>query len=151
MLKNEISDDRVLPWLYTQDSTNEIYENPETWKKSNPSLGVVKTMAYLDDVMNKSKNDHSTRVTMLCKDFNIKQVDQGAWLTFADLNNESSYSIDSLRGSYAIGGVDLSSTTDLTSSIPAYSKEGWKEIYHSTFLYAIRGSKETNGRRQCSL
>ncbi len=127
MLKNEISDDRVLPWLYTQDSTNEIYENPETWKKSNPSLGVVKTMAYLDDVMNKSKNDHSTRVTMLCKDFNIKQVDQGAWLTFADLNNESSYSIDSLRGSYAIGGVDLSSTTDLTSSILLIQKKDGKK------------------------
>ncbi|MFA5432072.1 MAG: terminase TerL endonuclease subunit [Candidatus Paceibacterota bacterium] len=127
MLKNEISDDRVLPWLYTQDSTNEIYENPETWKKSNPSLGVVKTMAYLDDVMNKSKNDHSTRVTMLCKDFNIKQVDQGAWLTFADLNNESTYSIDSLRGSYAIGGVDLSSTTDLTSSILLIQKKDGKK------------------------
>ena len=127
MLKNEISDDRVLPWLYTQDSTNEIYENPETWKKSNPSLGVVKTMAYLDDVMNKSKNDHSTRVTMLCKDFNIKQVDQGAWLTFADLNNESTYSIDSLRGCYAIGGVDLSSTTDLTSSILLIQKKDGKK------------------------
>ena len=127
MLKNEISEDRVLPWLYTQDSTNEIYENPETWKKSNPSLGVVKTMAYLDDVMNKSKNDHSTRVTMLCKDFNIKQVDQGAWLSFADLNNESIYSIDSLRGSYAIGGVDLSSTTDLTSSILLIQKKDGKK------------------------
>jgi len=127
MLKNEISDDRVLPWLYTQDSTNEIYENPETWKKSNPSLGVVKTMVYLEDVMNKSKNDHSTRVTMLCKDFNIKQVDQGAWLTFADLNNESTYSIDFLRGSYAIGGVDLSSTTDLTSSILLIQKKDGKK------------------------
>jgi len=127
MLKNEISDDRVLPWLYTQDSTNEIYENPETWKKSNPSLGVVKTMAYLEDVMNKSKNDHSTRVTMLCKDFNIKQVDQGAWLTFADLNNESNYSLDFLKGSYAIGGVDLSSTTDLTSSILLIQKKDGKK------------------------
>jgi len=127
MLKNEIYDDRVLPWLYTQDSTNEIYENTETWKKSNPSLGVVKTMAYLEDVMNKSKNDHSTRVTMLCKDFNIKQVDQGAWLSFADLNNEMTYLIDSLRGSYAIGGVDLSSTTDLTSSILLIQKKDGKK------------------------
>ena len=127
MLKNEINDDRVLPWIYTQDSTNEIYENPETWKKSNPSLGVVKTMAYLEDVMNKSKNDHSTRVTMLCKDFNIKQVDQGAWLTFADLNNEVTYSLDSLRGSYAIGGVDLSSTTDLTSCILLIQKKDGKK------------------------
>jgi len=77
--------------------------------------------------MNKSKNDHSTRVTMLCKDFNIKQVDQGAWLTFADLNNEVTYSLDSLRGSYAIGGVDLSSTTDLTSCILLIQKKDGKK------------------------
>ena len=43
MLKGEISDQRVLPWLYTQDSTEEIYEDQATWQKSNPSIGVVKT------------------------------------------------------------------------------------------------------------
>jgi len=117
MLKGEISDERVLPWLYTQDNTQEIYDDSRNWQKSNPSIGVVKLTSYLEDVMNKSKNDHSTRVTMLCKDFNIKQVDQGAWLSFDDLNNESMFEISTLKNSYAIGGVDLSSTTDLTASI----------------------------------
>jgi len=117
MLKGEIQDERVLPWLYTQDSIKEIYEDELTWQKSNPSLGKVKLHSYLHDVMNKSKNDLSTRVTMLCKDFNIKQVDQGAWLSFADLNNELNYDMNFLKDSYAIGGVDLSSTTDLTCSI----------------------------------
>src|SRR3989339_1938563 len=91
MIKGEISDERVLPWLYTQDNTQEIYDDSRNWQKSNPSIGVVKLTSYLEDVMNKSKNDHSTRVTMLCKDFNIKQVDQGAWLSFDDLNNEAKY------------------------------------------------------------
>ena len=91
MLKGEIGDERVLPWLYTQDSTKEIYDNPKTWQKSNPSIGVVKLNNYLEDVMNKSKHDLSTRVTMLCKDFNIKQADSGSWLSFDDLNNEETY------------------------------------------------------------
>lgn len=117
MLKGDIDDERVLPWLYTQDSTKEIYENPKTWMKSNPSLGVVKTNSYLEDIMNKSKHDLSTRVTMLCKDFNIKQADSGSWLSYEDLNNEEVYSIDDLRDTYAIGGVDLSSTTDLTAAV----------------------------------
>jgi len=73
--------------------------------KSNPSLGVVKLNNYLEDVMNKSKHDLSTRVTMLCKDFNIKQADSGSWLSFDDLNNIDKYTIDDLRDSYAIGGV----------------------------------------------
>ena len=123
MLKGEITDERVLPWLYTQDNTQEIYDDTKNWVKSNPSLGVVKLASYLEDVMNKSKNDHSTRVTMLCKDFNIKQVDQGAWLSFDDLNNEAKYELNSLKNSYAIGGVDLSSTTDLTAAVLVIQKK----------------------------
>jgi len=117
MIKNEIKDERVLPWLYTQDSIREIYDDPATRQKSNPSLGTVKLESYLDDLMNKSMNDLSTRVTMLCKDYNIKQVDQGSWLTYEELNNETLYKLDELRDSYAIGGVDLSSTTDLTAAV----------------------------------
>jgi len=117
MIKKEIKDERVLPWLYTQDSIREIYDDPATRQKSNPSLGTVKLESYLDDLMNKSMNDLSTRVTMLCKDYNIKQVDQGSWLTFEELNNETLYKLDDLRDSYAIGGVDLSSTTDLTAAV----------------------------------
>ena len=123
MLKGEIQDERVLPWLYTQDSVNEIYEDKKTWQKSNPSIGVVKLNNYLEDVMNKSKHDLSTRVTMLCKDFNIKQADSGSWLNFDDLNNDETYNIDDLRDSYAIGGVDLSSTTDLTAAILVIQKK----------------------------
>lgn len=123
MIKGEIDDERVLPWLYTQDNTQEVYDDPKNWIKSNPSLGVVKLPSYLEDVMNKSKNDHSTRVTMLCKDFNIKQVDQGAWLSFDDLNNEAKYEVNTLKNSYAIGGVDLSSTTDLTAAVLVIQKK----------------------------
>ena len=129
MLKGEITDERVLPWLYTQDNTQEIYDDPKNWVKSNPSLGVVKLPSYLEDVMNKSKNDHSTRVTMLCKDFNIKQVDQGAWLSFDDLNNEAKYELSSIKNSYAIGGVDLSSTTDLTAAILIIQKKDDNKKY----------------------
>ena len=49
------------PWLYTQDSAQEIYEDSKSWQKSNPSLGVVKLKSYLEDVMNKSRHDLSTK------------------------------------------------------------------------------------------
>jgi len=129
MLKGEIGDERVLPWLYTQDTMQEIYEDPLNWQKSNPSLGTVKLHSYMEDVMNKAKNDLSTRVTMLCKDFNIKQVDQGTWLTFADLNNETKFDINDLKDSYAIAGVDLSSTTDLTAAVLLIQKANDSKKY----------------------
>lgn len=79
--------------------------------------------------MNKSKHDLSTRVTMLCKDFNIKQADSGSWLSFDDLNNEDTYSINELRDSYAVGGVDLSSTTDLTAAVLVIQKHDSNKKY----------------------
>ena len=124
MIKGEIKDERVLPWLYTQDSQEEIFKDKRTWQKSNPSLGAIKTYAYLEDIMNKAKNDLATRVTMLCKDFNIKQLESGSWLTFDELDNPTKFDIEELRDSYAVGGVDLSSTTDLTASVLLVKKNG---------------------------
>ena len=134
MIKGDIEDERVLPWLYTQDSQEEIFRDKRTWQKSNPSLGAIKTYAYLEDIMNKAKNDLATRVTMLCKDFNIKQLEAGSWLTFDELNNETKFNIEDLRDSYAIGGVDLSSTTDLTASVLLIKKDGKVYIIPHFFM-----------------
>ena len=134
MIKGEITDERVLPWLYTQDSIDEIYNDKKSWQKSNPSLGKIKTMTYLEDIMNKSKNDLSTRLTMLCKDFNVKQLESGSWMSFDELNNEEAYDMESLRNSYAIGGVDLSSTTDLTASILLIVKDKKKYVIPHFFM-----------------
>ncbi len=134
MIKGEIHDERVLPWLYTQDSMDEIFQDKKTWMKSNPSLGKVKTYSYIEDIMNKARNDLSTRVTMLCKDFNIKQLESGSWLSFDDLNNETKFDISFLRNSYAVAGVDLSSTTDLTASIILVIKDNKKYIVPHFFM-----------------
>jgi len=134
MIKGEIQDERVLPWLYTQDSVDEIYQDKRTWQKSNPSIGSIKTYSYLEDLMNKSKHDLGTRVTMLSKDFNIKQLEQGSWLTFDDLNNNETFSIEDLKDSYAIGGVDLSSTTDLTAAVLLLIKGDKKFVITQFFM-----------------
>ena len=134
MIKGDIEDERLLPWFYTQDSTDEIFEDKRTWVKSNPSLGEVKTTNYLEDIMNKAKNDLSTRVTMMCKDFNIKQNESGAWLNFNDLNNNATYKVKDLSHSYAIGGVDLSSTTDLTVAVLYLVKNGIKYALPHYFM-----------------
>lgn len=134
MLKGEIEDIRILPWLYTQDSIDEVFEDPSSWQKSNPSLGTIKLVSYLEDVMNKAKHDLSTRVTMLCKDFNIKQLDSGSWLTFQELNNELKFKPDFIRDTYAIGGVDLSSTTDLTAAVLLVIKDDKKYVLPQFFM-----------------
>lgn len=134
MIKGEIKDERVLPWLYTQDSQEEIFTDKKSWQKSNPSLGAIKTYSYLEDIMNKAKNDLGTRVTMLCKDFNIKQLESGSWMTFDEINNEEKIDIDHIKGSYAIAGVDLSSTTDLTAAVVVIVKDNKKYVLSHFFM-----------------
>ena len=134
MIKGEIQDEHVLPWLYTQDSIDEVFEDPSSWQKSNPSLGTIKTKSYFEDIMNKARNDLATKVTMLCKDFNIKQIDSGSWLTFDELNNETTYKMSEIRDSYAIGGVDLSATTDLTAAVLLIIKNGKKYVLPHFFM-----------------
>lgn len=134
MIKGEIEDEKILPWLYTQDSVDEIFNDPTSWAKSNPSLGSIKTMSYFNDIMNKARNDMATKVTMLCKDFNIKQIESGSWLTFSELNNEETYKLTDLSDSYAIGGVDLSSTTDLTAAVLLLVKNGKKYVIPHFFM-----------------
>ena len=131
---HQIDDEKILPWLYTQDSIDEIFNDPASWNKSNPSLGTIKTMSYFNDIMNKARNDMATKVTMLCKDFNIKQIESGSWLTFSELNNEETYKLTDLSDSYAIGGVDLSSTTDLTAAVLLLVKNGKKYVIPHFFM-----------------
>lgn len=134
MIKGEIKDERILPWLYTQDSIDEVFSDPSSWVKSNPSLGTIKMKSYFLDIMNKAKNDLATKVTMLCKDFNIKQIDSGSWLTYPELNNEEKFQMEDIMDSYAIGGVDLSSTTDLTAAVLLIIKNGKKYVLPHFFM-----------------
>lgn len=105
----------VLPLLYTQDSEQEIYRDPKTWVKSNPTLGFVKTEDYLKKRLLEAQNDKATKIFTLCKDFNIKQNNAEAWLSIEDYDYpQEVYGLDDFKNGVAVGAVDLSETTDLT-------------------------------------
>jgi phage terminase large subunit-like protein len=108
---------RLLPWLYTQDSEQEIWNNKNSWQKSNPSLAYgVKKWDYLEKQISAAKKDKSTRIYILCKDFNIKQNTVQSWLNLEDYDYECSFDITEFAGSPALGAVDLAETTDLCSA-----------------------------------
>lgn len=110
---DSVSAARVLPWLYTQDSEQEIFQNPKSWYKSNPTLGVVKRWDYLEEQVDISKRSKSDRIFVLSKDFNLKQNGVETWLNIEDYAYGATYDIEDLRGGYCFGHVDLAETTDL--------------------------------------
>lgn len=112
---------RKLPWMYTQDSEQEIWQTDgdgisAAWEKSNPSIGKIKKFGYLRDRVDEARKSRVDRVFVLCKDFNSKQATAAAWLMPEDYRYTATYNIDELRGCICLGAVDLSETTDMTSA-----------------------------------
>lgn len=111
--------DRFLPWLYTQDSEQEIWNgNRENrlWMKSNPTLGIVKKWEYLEQQVALAKKSKADRIFVLSKDFNIKQNSVEAWLNIEDYDYDCAYDLEDFRGCKCLGAVDLAETTDLSSA-----------------------------------
>lgn len=135
VIKREIEDDSLLVWLYTQDSESEVYQNEKSWYKSNPALGTVKKKSYLRDQLKKAQHDKAERVFTLSKDFNFKQNSSQAWLMEKEIINDLTFDIDYLNGSFGIGGVDLSETTDLTCAKALIMKKGDRQKYILTMYF----------------
>ena len=110
------SADRFLPWLYTQDSEQEVWRGNRQnrlWMKSNPTLGIVKKWEYLEQQIALAKKSKADRIFVLSKDFNIKQNSVESWLNLEDYDYECAYNIEDFRGCKCLGAVDLAETTDL--------------------------------------
>lgn len=108
-----IQDDRFLPILYELDKKEE-WLDPMAWEKANPGINKIKQLDDLISKVARAKNSPRDLTGVLVKDFNVIQTTSTAWLPFDDINNEETFDLDSFRGYYAIGGADLSITTDLT-------------------------------------
>lgn len=143
VLAKEIEDDTLLTWLYTQDSETEIWQDPTSWSKSNPSLGTIKKPKYIKDQIRKAQHDKAERIFMLAKDFNVKQNNAEAWLLQDEITNsdEHVFDLEDMRGRVAIGGVDLSKSGDLACARALFLRNGKK---FTASQYFIPESKLSN-------
>ncbi|TYR78448.1 terminase large subunit [Priestia megaterium] len=126
-------DDSFLPILYELDEKKE-WTDPEAWQKANPALGSIKKLDDLERKVKRAKNNPNDLTGLLTKDFNIRDTVHSAWLTFDDINNEETFDIEQFRGSYAIGGADLSITTDLSCATLLFvDKDTQKRFIHQMY------------------
>jgi len=121
-------DNTFLPIIYELDNRNE-WSDPAAWGKANPALGSIKRLDDIQFKVERAKNSPADLSGILTKDFNIRETPQTAWLTYDAINNEETFSIEDFDGSFAIGGVDLSITTDLTCATLLMMKPGEDKKY----------------------
>lgn len=137
---DSLSGQRLLPWLYTQDSEAEIWQDQKTWVKSNPTLGIIKKWDYLEEQVDVARKSKADRIFVLSKDFNIKQNNVQTWLNLEDYSYSAVYDLEDFRGCVCLGAVDLSETTDLTCAKILLMKQGDNTKYIHT-MYFIPQSK----------
>lgn len=106
-------DYRTLPLIYELDSRDE-WTDESCWEKANPGLGRIKSLQTLREHVEQAKREPSFLPTVLTKDFNIPENTAEGWLTYDEAHNSLAVKFEYLEHSYAIGGCDLSATTDLT-------------------------------------
>lgn len=122
------TNDRLLPVIYELDDRKE-WVNPKAWKKANPGLGTIKKTDNLASKVDKAKANPMLVKNLVCKDFNIRETNGEAWLTFDQLNNQEKFDVNELKPRYGIGGVDLASTTDLTAATVIFMLPNDDKIY----------------------
>lgn len=136
VLDNTVQDDRFMAFIYELDDRNE-WTDFTMWEKANPGLGTVKSYEELAANVERAKNDPDFLPTVLTKDFNVRDTVTGSWLTFDAINNDQRFDLTDIADSYAIGGVDLSSTTDLScATLLVMRPDGRKFVVQQYFLPA---------------
>ena len=121
-------DDRVLPIIYELDARSE-WTDERCWAKANPGLGTIKEFRALTEKVERAKKNPRLVKNLVTKDFNVRETTSEAWLTFEQLDNTATFDAAALAPRYGIGGVDLSSTTDLTCATMLFMVPNDAHIY----------------------
>ena len=140
ILNGIVNIDNFLAFIYEQDNEEEIYDEAQ-WIKSNPNLGISKSYQYLRDMLEEMKSKPTERTTVLTKDFNIPQKSAQGWLDLKFLKFERKFNIEDISNCYAMGGVDLSHTLDLTCATLIIKKKEEPDLIYVHQMYFMPEDK----------
>ena len=136
-LMGDSREKRLLPCLYMIDDV-EKWNDINELQKSNPNLGVSISVEYMLEEIAIAEGSLSKKAEFLAKYCNIKQNSSVAWLPAQTVERASGEHLDleDFRDSYAVGGIDLSQTRDLTACTIVIERDGELYVFAKFFLPA---------------
>lgn len=132
--KGIIKDKTFFPVLFIADHEKDEVSDEKVWKRVNPSLGRIFTLEKIRDDYEIAKNDPIELQDFKRFRLNIPIKSLSRWLDMLKWQAcKGDYVPEDLRGEIAFGGIDLSSTQDLTSRILVFPRENepWRILSHS--------------------
>ncbi|WP_304326386.1 terminase large subunit [Phocaeicola plebeius] len=125
-------DDTLFIAIYCLDKEDD-WKDEAVWVKSNPNLGVTVQTKYLKTQVRKAINTPSDEVGIKTKNLNIWCDAEKTWIKDDYiLSASANVNLEEYNGLDCFIGVDLSSTSDLTSfsvMMPTTEKMVWKTFY----------------------
>lgn len=115
----------LLPFLYMIDD-QEKWDDINELRKSLPGLGVSVSVDFVLSEIRTAYESPSKKAEFLTKYCNLKQNSTQAWLPSEYVRRAVSepLKLEDFRSSYAVLGIDLSQTTDLTAAVLVIERDG---------------------------
>ena len=135
VLKGTSREKHFLPIMYKID-------DPEKWddinelRKSLPGLGKNVKVKFILDQIDIARESISKKNEFLTKFCNIKQNASTAWFEAKLVSGlfGNHFSMEDFRGTYCLCGLDLSQTTDLSSSCAVIQRDGILWVFSHFWL-----------------
>lgn len=143
-LLGDSKEKKLLPFLYMIDDISKWNDLNEL-RKSNPNLGVSVPADYLLEEIAIAEGSLSRRSEFICKMANLKQNSSTAWLSTQVVEKACGEHIELSEHSdkYAVVGIDLSQTTDLTAATVVIEEDGELYVFAKFFLPAEKIEEAT--------
>lgn len=138
-LMGESKETKLLPFLYMIDDI-EKWNDINELRKSNPNLGVSISVDYLLEEIAIAEGSLSKKVEFITKYCCQKQNSSTAWLSTQDVKKciSEELHLADFAHNYAVCGIDLSQTTDLSSACVVIEKAGKLYVFSKFWLPAER-------------
>lgn len=143
-LLGDSKETRLLPFLYMIDDA-ERWNDINELRKANPNLGVSIPVKFMLEEIAIAEGSLSKKSEFICKYCCLKSSSSLAWLpskTVEDACGEE-LNLEDFRNSYAVGGIDLSQTRDLTACTVVIERDGELYVFAKFFLPAEKIDEAT--------
>lgn len=143
-LLGESKETKLLPFLYMIDDI-EKWNDINELRKSNPNLSVSVSIDYLLEEIAIAEGSLSKKTEFICKYCCLKQNASSALLAAQTVQKcmGDEITLESLSRNYAVVGLDLSQTTDLTSCCVVVEKDGILNVVSKFWLPAEKIDEAT--------
>ena len=143
-LLGDSKEKRLLPVLYMIDDPDK-WDDINELRKANPNLGVSVSVDYMLEEIAIASGSISKRIEFLVKYANLKQSSSAAWLSTRDVERMCGepLSLSDFKETYAVAGVDLSQTRDLTACTVVIERKGELYVFARFFMPTERIDEAT--------